>query len=136
MNSEIITPLGAKGIKQLFLASERIPLAELVSVINTTVQWGPIPTLNGELYEIDSRTIPLTAWIALNELIDWGAAAIPIRHNDYEIMRASVVLVDLFLLALSKILRSLNDTDSKSSFNRPKRQKRRRENELAELALR
>jgi len=117
--------LSAQNIALLFSANEKIPLDDLVTLVNHTVQWGPIPSLAGPYYELDNRTIPAAIWIALNHLIDWGAAAYTGEGEDHEAIRANMAFVDLIIQAIRKklnLLYSDTDTEVTAALIRKKKQ--------------
>lgn len=60
----------------LVWAGNNLTLVEFIEVINLSIQWGPIPTLKGQLYTIPQNTVPSVAWLALIEFQDWGAGTI------------------------------------------------------------
>ncbi|HBN9846900.1 TPA: hypothetical protein L3934_006132 [Pseudomonas aeruginosa] len=89
----------------LIWAGENLALAELVGLINEAVQWGPAPSLNGQLYSINQNATPSITWMALKELVDWGAGIIiDTAPQQEELLIADAALVEVIILAIKQLL--------------------------------
>ncbi|WP_225786891.1 hypothetical protein [Pseudomonas sp. Marseille-P8916] len=101
--------LDTTDVAILVWAGNNLTLVEFIEVINLSIQWGPIPTLKGQLYTIPQNTVPSVAWLALIEFQDWGAGTIADGiTEDGMLLIADAVLIRRVLAAIRTIMDSID----------------------------
>lgn len=125
MNTKV-NLINASAIIVLIRASQRIPLTDLIDLINDVVQWGPPVSLNGRLYSVSSGVIPATIWQALRELEGWGAGYVtPSENKVYEYLIVDAQILELIIIAIRHLLDDLAGREEREKsliFPQPHRQ--------------
>lgn len=136
-----VIPLNPDDRVVLTKAAHDLSEQQLREEVERTITWGPIPQLGEFVYAIPRNDLPASAWNALLELEDWGAARRSANPDPEEVLFADKALFELVIEAIRLLLEGVvklligqvsEPADSSNAQASPRSSKRRRYQRMSE----